>query len=94
MSVRVVVFTTSTPLTIATKKDIQNTKWTFEKKKINFEEYDVSFEEKRREEMKAKSGSDALPQIWINENYIGGYAELESLDEREELDKLLKGTPV
>ena len=61
------------------------------KKKISYEEVDIGFDEKKREEMLEKSnGRKTIPQIFFNELHIGGYEELRALEKKGELDSLIK----
>ena len=61
------------------------------KKKISYEEIDIGYDEKKKEEMLKKSnGAKTIPQIFIEEKHIGGYVELKALENKGELDKLLK----
>ena len=61
------------------------------KKKINYEEIDIGYDDKKREEMLKKSnGARTSPQIFIGEKHVGGYVELKALDNKGELDTLLK----
>ena len=61
------------------------------KKKIKYEEIDIGYDEKKREEMLKKSnGAKTIPQIFIEEKHIGGYVELKALDADGKLDNLLK----
>ena len=60
------------------------------KKKISYEEVDIGFDEKKREEMLEKSnGAKTIPQIFIEEKHIGGYMELKALENKGELNSLL-----
>ena len=60
------------------------------KKKVRYEEIDVGNDHKKREEMLKKSnGAKTVPQIFIGEEHIGGYAELKALENIGELDTLL-----
>jgi len=61
------------------------------KKKISYEEIDIGSDDKKREEMFKKSnGAKTVPQIFIGEKHIGGYVELKALENKGELDTLLK----
>ena len=61
------------------------------KKKISYEEIDIGYDDKKREEMLKKSnGARTIPQIFIGEKHVGGYVELKALDNKGELDTLLK----
>ena len=60
------------------------------KKKINYEEIDIGYDDKKREEMLKKSnGARTIPQIFIGEKHVGGYVELKALENNGELDGLL-----
>ena len=43
-------------------------------------------------ELKQKTGMMTVPQIFINGDLVGGYSELSDLDQKGELDSLLKGS--
>ena len=61
------------------------------KKKISYEEIDIGNDDKKREEMLKKSnGAKTVPQIFIGEKHVGGYVELKALENKGELDTLLK----
>ena len=61
------------------------------KKKINYEEIDIGYDDKKREEMSKKSnGAKTIPQIFIEDKHIGGYVELKALENEGKLDNLLK----
>ena len=61
------------------------------KKKISYEEIDIGNDDKKREEMLKKSnGGKTVPQIFIGESHVGGYVELKALENKGELDTLLK----
>jgi len=60
------------------------------KKKINYEEIDIGYDDKKREEMLKKSkGAKTIPQIFIDEKHIGGYVELKALEVAGKLNSLL-----
>ena len=61
------------------------------KKKVNYEEIDIGYDDKKKEEMLKKSnGSRTIPQIFIGEKHIGGYVELRALDRDGKLNALLE----
>jgi glutaredoxin 3 len=60
-----------------------------EKKGINFIEYDVTFDSGKRQEMSARTGKTAVPQVFINDNPVGGSSDLIELDVDGELDVML-----
>jgi glutaredoxin 3 len=43
----------------------------------------------RRAEMQARSGRTSVPQIWIGDRHVGGFAELYALERAGQLDALL-----
>ena len=51
-------------------------------KGAEFTEIDVMFEPERRAEMEERSGRRTVPQIFINDRHIGGFDDLNALDER------------
>ena len=51
------------------------------KKKINYEEIDIGYDDKKKEEMLKKSnGARTIPQIFIGEKHVGGNVELRGLE--------------
>ncbi|HEV7632591.1 MAG TPA: glutaredoxin 3 [Steroidobacteraceae bacterium] len=61
-------------------------------KGVDYTEIDVDAVDGARAEMRTRSGRTAVPQIFIGEQHVGGYDDLQSLDARGELDSLLAGT--
>ena len=60
------------------------------KKKINYEEIDIGYDDKKREEMLKKSnGAKTIPQIFIGDKHVGGYVELKALEQQGKLNSLL-----
>ena len=59
-------------------------------KGVAVEEIDVDAVPGAREEMRARSGRDTVPQIFIGESHVGGSDDLQALDEDGRLDPLLK----
>ena len=61
------------------------------KKKVSYEEIDIGYDEKKREEMSKKSnGAKTIPQIFIEEKHIGGYVELKALEAEGKLNSLVE----
>ena len=61
-----------------------------EGKGVAFEEYDISLGGPRREEMLERApGRTTVPQIFIDNDHIGGCRELYALENAGHLDKLL-----
>lgn len=59
-------------------------------KGINFEEIDVTDNDKERERLVEITGMRTVPQIFINEKAIGGYDKLKMLADSGDLDRLIK----
>ncbi len=61
------------------------------KKNIDFIEYKIDGDELAREKMSERAnGKRSLPQIFIDNNSIGGCDDLYSLEEENKLDSLIK----
>lgn len=64
----------------------------FKNKDIAFEETDISMGGPKREEMIQRSGGrTTVPQIFINDQHIGGSDDLAALEDAGKLDALLSG---
>jgi len=60
------------------------------KKNIQYYEIDISKNlEKRSEMLFRTNGKSTIPQIFINNEFIGGFTELNALEISGKLDKLL-----
>ena len=60
------------------------------KKNIEFIEYKIDGDESAREKMSQRAnGKRSLPQIFIDDNSIGGCDDLYSLEEDNKLDSLI-----
>jgi len=60
------------------------------KKNIDFIEYKIDGDESAREKMSERAnGKRSLPQIFIDNNSIGGCDDLYSLEEKNKLDSLI-----
>ncbi|MCR4346768.1 MAG: glutaredoxin 3 [Sulfuricaulis sp.] len=60
-----------------------------EKKGIQAEKVMVDENSARRDEMTRRAGRTSVPQIFIGETYVGGYAELAVLERTGQLDAML-----
>ena len=61
------------------------------KKNIIFEEIDIDFQYEKKVEMINKSnGRTSVPQIFFGDKHIGGCDDLFELEEKDELNNLLK----
>ena len=60
------------------------------RKNIKFTEYNVAIDASKREEMLKKSnGAKTVPQIFIDEDHVGGNVELQALEREGKLNSLL-----
>ena len=61
------------------------------KKNIPYKEINIALEEDKMEVMIKKSnGKRTIPQIFIEDYHVGGYEELKTLENKSELDNLVK----
>jgi glutaredoxin 3 len=60
----------------------------------DIEKIRVDLEPARRMEMMQKTGRRTVPQIYIQQQHIGGFEELAALDRAGQLDPLLAGQSV
>ena len=58
---------------------------------IPYKEINIAIEDGKKEEMIKKSnGKRTIPQIFIEDFHVGGYKELRALENKGELDNLIK----
>ena len=61
------------------------------KKNIPYKEINIALEDDKMNEMIKKSnGKRTIPQIFIEDFHVGGYDELRALENKGELNKLIK----
>jgi len=60
-----------------------------DRKGVKYTEIRVDLDPSKREEMMKKSRQRTVPQIFINENAMGGYTDLVALNQSKQLDSLL-----
>ena len=58
-------------------------------KGVEFEEIDVTFDIEKRREMANMSGSFSVPQVFVNESYLGDCEGIFSLDREGKLNQKL-----
>ena len=63
-----------------------NAKALLRSKGIEFEDIPVDGKPALREEMELKSERYTVPQIWIDEQHIGGFDDLYALEQRQGLE--------
>lgn len=59
-------------------------------KGIDYTDISVDAKPQLRREMMERSGRHTVPQIWIDEQHVGGFDDLARLERQGSLDKLLK----
>ncbi len=59
------------------------------RKGVNFQQVDVTFSPKKRKAVAERAGATSVPQIWINDQHVGGSDDLHALEATGELDNLL-----
>ena len=60
-----------------------------ERKGVNYKEIRVDADPAKRQEMMKKSRQRTVPQIFINNEAIGGYTDLLALERTQRLDSML-----
>jgi|TARA_R110002072_G_scaffold269839_1_gene429239 glutaredoxin 3 len=59
-------------------------------KGVQYKNIDVGAQPELKAEMMDRSGQRTVPQIWINEQHIGGFTDLYALDVQGKLDGMLR----
>ena len=67
----------------------QRAKHLLDKKGVSYAEYRVDLHDGLRIEMEQRSKRYTVPQIFINDQHIGGFDDMAELDMDDELDPLL-----
>lgn len=62
----------------------------FHAKGVAYKEISVEGNEATYAELKQKTGHMTVPQIFINDKFMGGYSDISKLDDEGQLDALLK----
>ncbi|MEL6604611.1 MAG: glutaredoxin 3 [Cyanobacteria bacterium J06614_10] len=60
-----------------------------ERKGAEYTEYCIDGDEDARDKMAERAGKRSLPQIFINDEHIGGCDDIHALDRQGKLDSLL-----
>jgi len=84
MTAKVEIYTWSTcPFCLRAKSLLNN-------KGVNFTEYSIDRDEDARAKMAQRAnGRRSLPQIFINDNHIGGCDDIHALERQGKLDEML-----
>ncbi len=62
-------------------------------KEINHEVIDLTSQPEELEKLRKRTGMRTVPQIFINDELIGGFQELSAMESSGELKKKLEGKP-
>ena len=60
-----------------------------ERKGLKYKEIRIDADPAKRQEMMQKSRQRTVPQVFINDEAVGGYTDLLALERSQRLDKLL-----
>lgn len=60
-----------------------------DRKGVAYQEIDVTDDDAQREELVRITGQRTVPQIFIGEQHIGGFSDLDALERAGKLDPLL-----
>jgi glutaredoxin 3 len=60
-----------------------------DEKGITFEDISVDTDLDLRIDIMEKSGQRTVPQIWVGSTHVGGYSDLQALENSGDLDELL-----
>lgn len=64
----------------------------FDSKKISYECIELDGKDDELNALRAQTGQRTVPQIFIGDEFIGGFSELSALESSGELDKKLGNT--
>ncbi len=58
---------------------------------VDFEEIRIDSDPEKRAELRARSQSTSVPQIFVADTHLGGFDDIAALDRRGELERALRG---
>ncbi len=64
-----------------------------QKKGVAYEEIDVEDDEAKRAWLVEATGQRTVPQIFVDGRSLGGFSDIEALDDEGKLDAILRGEP-
>ncbi|MGY6589069.1 MAG: glutaredoxin 3 [Wenzhouxiangella sp.] len=76
--------TTSCPFCVAARRLLRE-------RDLTWTEVSVDIDPDKRAEMMSRSGRHTVPQIFIGDTHVGGFDDLDALDQEGGLDRLLHG---
>ena len=62
-------------------------------KGIDYTPIDVTHDTVRELEMRERAGRTSVPQIFVGDRHLGGFDDINALDQAGELDAILAGRP-
>ena len=62
---------------------------TFRQRNLNWTEVSLDAEPDKRAEMISRTGRKTVPQIFIGDFHVGGFDELDALEQAGDLDRIL-----
>lgn len=71
----------------------QRVRHLLKRKGVEFEEIRVDLQPQKRMEMRARTGRNTVPQVFVDDRHIGDCDGLHALDAQGKLDVLLSGQP-
>ncbi len=84
MSKKVIIYTFKTcPFCIRAKRLLNN-------KRIDYEEIDISNQKEKLKELETKTGCSTVPQIFVDDKFIGGCDDIVELHKKGEFDGVFK----
>ncbi|HUB06495.1 MAG TPA: glutaredoxin 3 [Myxococcales bacterium] len=69
----------------------KNAKALLDRKGVPYQEIDVTGDDEAREKLTAQTGMRTVPQIFVGEQLVGGFTDLDALEKAGKLDPLLQG---
>ncbi len=61
----------------------------FRSRNVSWTEVSIDVEPEKRAEMMERSGCRTVPQIFIGDEHVGGFDDLDALDQEGALDRML-----
>ena len=60
-------------------------------KGVDYTAIDVTHDTARESEMRLRAGRTSVPQIFVDDRHLGGFDDINALDQQGELDAILAG---
>ncbi len=64
-----------------------------DRKQVRYEKLDITNDGETRRWLHQATGRTSVPQVFINDRPVGGYTDIQALDDHGELDRLLAEAP-